>query len=303
MISNLFETSGLFSVALIRTLFHSLWIGAVLYLLLRIFLGVFNGGRARHHYLLSVFFLGLYSLIIVLVFNLIYKAAAQVDSLLPGAELSLELLLALVALPGQTPEKTDYHTILIFLYAAGLFVFSLRMLLSYIRLRLTVSRSIQGADRFTDLLQSLRKQLGIRQNVRLLVSERIAVPALFSILRPVIIVPAGMLTSLPFNQVEAIFLHELMHLRRLDLVVNLVQSLIEVLFFFNPFVWLISRIIRDEREMSCDDAVVKYLNEPKDYVKALYNISSFNIYFISPEELNKIIVRYKTKFLTLSFCQ
>jgi hypothetical protein len=76
------------------------------------------------------------------------------------------------------------------------------------------------------------------------------------------------MTTMPADQLEAILLHELAHIRRNDFLINLLQSLAETMFFFNPFVWLLSARIREERELCCDDLVVEHLN-PLPYARAL----------------------------------
>jgi bla regulator protein BlaR1 len=72
-------------------------------------------------------------------------------------------------------------------------------------------------------------------------------------LKPVILMPIGLLTALTTEEVEAILMHELAHIKRRDYLVNLLQSLMEIVFFFNPAVLWISQLIKAERENCCDD--------------------------------------------------
>jgi GWxTD domain-containing protein len=81
--------------------------------------------------------------------------------------------------------------------------------------------------------------------------------------------PAGLLARLPVEQVEAILLHELAHIRRCDYLVNLLQRLVEGLLFYHPVVWWISRVIRVERENCCDDIVVAKTGNAHEYAVAL----------------------------------
>ena len=78
-----------------------------------------------------------------------------------------------------------------------------------------------------------------------------------------------MLSGLSVAQVETILIHELMHVRRQDYIINILQTFIEAIYFFNPFVWMVSGIIKTEREHCCDDAVVAIHGNAKDYVIAL----------------------------------
>ena len=73
-----------------------------------------------------------------------------------------------------------------------------------------------------------------------------------------------------------VLLHELAHIKRNDFLINLLQSTLEVIFFFNPAVWWISREIRQERENCCDDLIVKMKGEPVQYIKTLAAVNHFN---------------------------
>ena len=103
------------------------------------------------------------------------------------------------------------------------------------------------------MLSGLLRRFAIRRPVRLLVSARVAVPALIGWLRPVILLPASVLAELPLQHLELILAHELAHLRRCDYLLNLLQTAIETLLFYHPAVWWVSRQIRVERESCCDE--------------------------------------------------
>ncbi|MCF0041170.1 M56 family metallopeptidase [Dyadobacter fanqingshengii] len=118
-------------------------------------------------------------------------------------------------------------------------------------------------------IRRLAVRMGVYGKILLLESELLQAPSLQGIVRPVIIVPLGFLTSLPHDQVEAILLHELAHVRRHDYLVNLLQSLGENLYFFNPALLWLSALIRMERENCCDDLVIEVTEERDTLVQAL----------------------------------
>lgn len=118
-------------------------------------------------------------------------------------------------------------------------------------------------------LQALANQLGIRKPVALIQSARISVPVTFGFLKPSILVPLGMLTNLPADQVEAILLHELAHIRRSDYLANLLLHITEAVFFFNPGLRWIASLIREEREACCDDMVLMGTADRNSYFDAL----------------------------------
>ena len=118
-------------------------------------------------------------------------------------------------------------------------------------------------------LQLLANQLGIRKPVELIQSARISIPVTFGFLKPSILVPLGMLTNLPADQVEAILLHELAHIRRSDYLANILLHITEAVFFFNPGLRWIATLIREEREACCDDMVLMGTTDRNSYFDAL----------------------------------
>lgn len=118
--------------------------------------------------------------------------------------------------------------------------------------------------------------LGLRRKVQVLETALLQIPATIGWLKPVILLPVGMANQLTPQEVEAILAHELAHIRRHDYLLNLLQNIIESLFYFNPAVWYISAIIRREREHSCDDLAVQVCGSSLIYAKALVQIQELN---------------------------
>lgn len=140
-----------------------------------------------------------------------------------------------------------------------------------------VTRSVSVPEmrwivRFCELAERMR----VHQNVELLESVQVAVPMVIGFLKPVVLVPLGMLANLPAGQVEAILLHELAHIRRRDYLVNLVQIFCENIFFFNPAILWISRLIREEREHCCDDLAIGVTQNKTSFIHALVSFQEYN---------------------------
>ena len=87
-----------------------------------------------------------------------------------------------------------------------------------------------------------------------------------------VLLPLCVVTGLPAVQLELILAHELAHIRRHDYLVNLLQTLVETLFFYHPAVWWLSRQIRNERENCCDDVAMATVGSRADYGRALLAI-------------------------------
>jgi beta-lactamase regulating signal transducer with metallopeptidase domain len=112
--------------------------------------------------------------------------------------------------------------------------------------------------------------LGITKKVQIWCTQKVQVPQIKGCLKPVILLPVGIITQLSTQQIEAIILHELAHVKRQDYLLHLVQIITESILIFNPFAYLLGKIIRAEREHSCDDLVLQFKYDNKEYATALY---------------------------------
>lgn len=118
-------------------------------------------------------------------------------------------------------------------------------------------------------LVALSERLGIHRAIGLLESALVEVPTVVGWFKPVILLPASALTGLDSEQLSAILAHELAHIRRRDYLVNIAQTVVEILGFYHPAVWWISHKIRDERENCCDDVAVQVCGDSVRYARAL----------------------------------
>jgi beta-lactamase regulating signal transducer with metallopeptidase domain len=158
----------------------------------------------------------------------------------------------------------------VFVWALGVLVFSLRPILSWLTIYRLKTVGVTAVDAsILERLSMLMQTLHVNRNVTVLTSNLIHTPIVVGVLRSVILLPISLLANLPAAQVEAILAHELAHVKRYDYLVNLLQTMVETLFFYHPAVWWLSRRIRIERENCCDDLVVTALGNRVDYGKAL----------------------------------
>ncbi|MEM9837458.1 MAG: M56 family metallopeptidase [Bacteroidota bacterium] len=158
------------------------------------------------------------------------------------------------------------------LWGLGLLFGSLRLLFGHFFTNFFYRRSLrtipEGWQVQVNRLASALNLTG--RNFRVQLSSRVKSPALIGLFKPLILLPIAMVNQLSPAQVEAVLAHELSHLAHRDHWWNLLQSLIEVLFYFNPAVHWISRQIRDEREYRCDQRVRELGIDPLQYAKTLF---------------------------------
>lgn len=114
--------------------------------------------------------------------------------------------------------------------------------------------------------------LELRRNVVLRISDMVAGPVTVGAFRSVVLLPLSAITSLRPDELEVVLAHELAHVKRADFLWNLVQTVMETLFFFHPAVWWISARVRHERELCCDDLALSVCPNPVVYASALYHL-------------------------------
>jgi bla regulator protein blaR1 len=136
----------------------------------------------------------------------------------------------------------------------------------------------QPAPHWKNRISRLSKTLHIKKAVVLLESGYMKMPVVIGHIKPVILMPFGLLTSLPAEQVEAILLHELAHIRRNDYLVNIFQYIVETIFFFNPAIVWISACLREERENCCDDIALSQTQNKQGLVEALVSFKQYELY-------------------------
>jgi len=269
-----------------RTLVHSLWQGIACAILAGIVIGITRRSAAAKRYngLVAVYALFLITVALTF-FSEMSSPAADLNS---SVNLAGQPTVTVVIENGSTTSNAidesfgssvlhavNRNAVLLVAIWALLFLAQLTRMafgLRYVQgLRRQGTKAISGE--WVEWIEKASLRLGITQTVLLLQSERVKVPVALGFLKPVILVPIGLMTQLNTQQVEAILLHELAHICRKDYLVNLVQSFADAVLFFNPAVRWISARIREERETCCDNIVVQHTANKKGYVEALVSFS------------------------------
>ena len=119
-------------------------------------------------------------------------------------------------------------------------------------------------------------QMSISKKVQIWVSEFVSSPVTIGYLKPIILVPMAAINHLSTQQLEAVLLHELSHIRRHDYLINLIISIIQAVLYFNPFVKGFKKIVEREREKSCDEMVLQFQYNAHEYASALLTLEQAN---------------------------
>jgi beta-lactamase regulating signal transducer with metallopeptidase domain len=279
--------------ALCRTFVHSLWQGILFAAIAAIVLLLTKRTSAtlRYNILTAVFFL--FTGTVLLTFLEELNTVQAGDRLItPGTVVTgTEIPLTSPSVPTMTgidenptflPEKcmdycTTHASLIITLWFIFFSIKCLQLLISigYIQ-RIRFYKTQNPPVFWKDKMKELVLELGIKKTVILLESGIIKIPVVIGFLKPVLLMPLGLLSNLPADEIEAVLLHELAHIRRKDYFVNLIQSFAEAVFFFNPaFLW-ISSLIREERENCCDDMAIEVTHNKIRFIQALVSFQEYD---------------------------
>lgn len=163
-----------------------------------------------------------------------------------------------------------FMPLLVAAWLLGLTLFCFRLMLGMFLLEQRRRwRSSELAEHFVKLCQEVQDRVGLEKVIRYMECDWLQAPAVIGWLRPVVMLPATVLTGLSEDQLRAVIAHELAHIKRLDYVANFLQALVEALFFYHPAIWWLGKRIRTERELCCDKIAVSLYDNRLEYARAL----------------------------------
>ncbi len=272
------------------TIIHSIWIGGIIFLFAWILLYLFRNGKANHRYTIAVGSLFVFLMLVIVAFFKVYA----LQNINYGLNLNVgedfrNLTYNFIEASNLTKLTNNFSLnsvqnyinqnipILVVVWLVGLLFFTLRFfggLLYTYRMR-SKSQKIKSNE-LNGILSQISHKIGLRSKVQIKETSLISTPMVIGFIKPIILLPLGMANGLSLHQVEAILFHEIAHIYRFDYLVNLIQSVVEVVLFYHPVVWWLSAHIRAERENICDDIAIKHTGSALDYAKALTKLQELN---------------------------
>ncbi|MGZ5202052.1 MAG: M56 family metallopeptidase [Telluria sp.] len=249
------------------TLVHFLWQGALVGCATAVVLALLRNARPQSRYLAACF--GLLGCVAWPAADLCLQlanagtAAGMLDS-----SARIVMTGAAQAAPGVLAWLQGHMQWLVGAWASCALALALRMVAGLFWLGRTGQSSAVDA-RWQARLDLLAERAGITRAVRLRIVDRLASPITAGWWRPVVLVPAALVSGMPADLLEALLAHEIAHVRRHDYLVNLLQNVVETLLFYHPAVWWISGRIRAEREQVADDFAACQLGDARRLAHAL----------------------------------
>lgn len=265
------------------TLLNSLWQGIAIAIILAILLFGLRKKTSQIRYALSITAMGLMILAAIVTFIIEYQSISHISDALILSEID-----TFSAIVGQlSTEKwftpfLDYFNenipLLVLVWVIGIFFLGLKMIGELTYLNHLKRYRVQPVSRnFQDQVIALANQMGIQKSIKVVESLKVNTPMVVGFFKPVILLPFGLVSGLSPQQIECILAHELAHIKRFDFVINMIQSFVEVLLFFNPAVWWISACIRAERENCCDDLAIQITGDKATFVKTLAHLEEIRL--------------------------
>ncbi|MEI6893186.1 MAG: TonB family protein [Colwellia sp.] len=278
MFEQLVNNPFLYSLSL--TLVHFLWQGLLVGLMLKSTLLIIDKNKAKLRYGLASFSMLANLIIVIFTFVMVYPDSGTSNNLSPiplnnlVAELTQQwtMLTYQELIPSILAYVLPYLAIFwlaTIVMLAGKLLIEVRNV-NHLPWHASVSPTATLLARFDELA----KQLELPKTPKLVISLKAKVPMAIGWLKPVVLLPASMVTGLGPSQLEMLILHELAHIRRHDYLVNFLQTLIELLLFFHPSVHWIGKQMRNEREYCSDDLAVQHCGDAIAYAHTLTDTAS-----------------------------
>ncbi len=257
------------------TLFNSLWQMSFMWLAYMIVTACGKNFSANTRHSIALFLLGTGSLwftlsLIINFFNGRFAQAAITFNILSNSKLSF-----IISCKQFINFLLPYCS---FAYLVTLSFLVVRYLKYYILSQHLKQTGLYKAPvELRIFIEDIAARIGINKNVKLWLSSAIQSPMTIGFLKPVILVPLSIINHLSTQQMEAVLLHELAHIKRHDYLVNLLIAITEIIFFYNPFAMLLVHSIKKERENSCDDLVIQFRYDSCTYASALLSLEKARI--------------------------
>lgn len=259
------------------TVLHSLWQGALIALIYGQWL---KRSKASNE---DRYTKGLNSLVGLLGFSSItfmyYFGQAGISdaNIVNGTGRSEQVTLLVGRVMDNPSTLIDYLPIISNVWIIGVLIYSLRLVLGGIyTYYLRKSANPLEAPVYQKMLKKISTHLGVEKGIQVASSVMAKTPMMIGHMKPIILLPIGLVNQLDNDEVEAIICHEIAHIMRNDYLVNILQTLVEVLYYYHPAVYYISEQIRVEREHCCDDIAIQYTKNSLDYAKLLVKLQELH---------------------------
>ena len=282
------ESIGVFltspvAVAIGWAVVHSLWQITIIILLYHLLTVYGKKQKAKYQYLLAYSALLLQLIVSVVTFFTFYQpildraSSVVVTEKTPIYHALLEGTPSVSLLDRISVFLEPFLPLIVSIWIIGMLFFFVRMLVGYAFWhRIKTKNTFPVPESWQSTFLKIKTRMEIGNRVELAFSSLIVSPLIIGHLKPVILLPIALVSQLTVAQVEVILAHELAHFRRYDFVMNVVQLLIESIFYYHPAIWWLGQEIRSLREDCADDLALEYTNDSIVYARTLLRVAEHN---------------------------
>ncbi|NQV35328.1 MAG: PDZ domain-containing protein [Phycisphaeraceae bacterium] len=180
---------------------------------------------------------------------------------------------------GVEHEPIDWQGLAFLGWLSGMLVLSVLLVKRACFVKRLVAQGEAADEPLLRLLDECRCRIGLRRSIELRLSDTMLSPAVCGLFRPVVLMPNVLLERLSPEKLKAVLMHELAHVKRADVWVNLLQTICQIVFFYNPLLWMANAMIRRIREQAVDEMVLVTLkSETKQYSNTLLDIAEMTLW-------------------------
>ena len=266
------------------TLIHSIWQFTLVAILLTLTLKALYKSKSTYRYFIGFGALGICLLMALMTFAIYYM-----DSLGASSGLDIQTQYQTFVASSTTGFSLaklltlidPYLLAIVNAWLIGSILFFIKFTTGYFYLNSIIKKATSNKA-LNKSLKKIKSKYKINRDVIIKESINITTPIVMGIVKPVILFPLGLVNQLSLHEVNAILAHELAHIKRHDYLFNILQIVVETLFYFHPAIWYISSNIRNERENCCDDLAITHVENNVSYAKTLIKLQELNITEIQP---------------------
>jgi beta-lactamase regulating signal transducer with metallopeptidase domain len=272
--------------ALVWTIIHSIWQFTIIGVIMSVLLKWYQDHTSNTKYIIalgSLMAAFITSVTTFLYYNFTFAGSQTID-IFNISVLQVESKPVQSDLLSYLYSWIERYRIPIFItWISGVVLFGLKFFFSlgYVEFLSRTSVPVCCQDTYRSF-RRLCVHYQIKENITFGESRYVKTPMILGFLKPVILFPVGIINHLDAKETEAILAHELAHFVRKDIYINIIQTLLEALFYYHPAIWWISSNIRLERESCCDDLAINFLGDHLHYAKTLVKVQDIYINSTAP---------------------
>ena len=269
------------AIALGWSLFHSIWQSVLLVVTFHFLNYYLKGNSLKYKIGISLIFMQL--ALSIITYNYIFEPLTITNSTGNNKEIITDFIISNSVVSNETSILSNLNSwfnaninLIVIFWFLGIALYVIRFIFNIYQIKQLKTNGLHEVEQeIKAIFEKLILSMNISHKVKLKESSNVNSPLLIGHLKPFILLPAGLSATLSISEIEAILAHELAHLKRHDYLINLGQSVIDILYFFNPALLYLSSKTRDLRENCCDDLASEICGSKLPIAKALVQLEQY----------------------------